>query len=278
MIKSLLFTTIVAVKIAIASSIFAPANAISIYTIGNSLTWDTRPGDLDGSVGYHIGCSKNLQQIYDDPSNSTCVTPTPMGTWDVALSQNQFDYVTVQPHFGTTLEQDLAIINQWMQAQPSATFVIHTGWDTHEKFEATYHLDNNNNQMRNSAAYFADLMDRVVEDNPNREIFSTQAIDVLDSIFHDIANGNSPFVSFDGLYRDVIHMNTSGRYLAHNLMRQTLGQPFSNPVGLDSIEIKTYLDAKILEVASQKSAPFEFTPTLGLLTVGGIFSISRLRK
>ena len=109
-----------------ASSIFTSANALSIYTIGNSLTWDTRPYDLDGTVGYHIGCSKNLQKIYDDPSNSYCVTPN-MGTWDIAFSQNQFDYVTVQPHPGTTLEQDLTIIDRWMQAQPSATFIIHTG-------------------------------------------------------------------------------------------------------------------------------------------------------
>ena len=50
-----------------------------------------------------------------------------MGTWDIAFSQNQFDYVTVQPHPGTTLEQDLTIIDRWMQAQPSATFIIHTG-------------------------------------------------------------------------------------------------------------------------------------------------------
>ena len=47
--------------------------------------------------------------------------------------------------------------------------------------------------MLNSAAYFTDLIDKLVEDNPNREIVSTQAIDVLDSIFHDIENGNSPF-------------------------------------------------------------------------------------
>ncbi|MDJ0691701.1 MAG: hypothetical protein QNJ41_24760 [Xenococcaceae cyanobacterium MO_188.B32] len=71
-------------------------------------------------------------------------------------------------------------------------------------------------------------------------------------------------------------MNDTGSYLTHNLMRQALGQPLSNPVGLESSEIKTYLDAKILEVAPQQSGPFDFTPTLGLLTVGGIFSISRL--
>ena len=105
MIKSLLFTTIVAAKITIASSIFTPANAISTYTIGNSLTWDTKPSNLDGDVGYHIGCSKNLQEIYDNPSTSYCVPPTSVGTWDVALSNNQFDYVTVQPHYGNTLVQ-----------------------------------------------------------------------------------------------------------------------------------------------------------------------------
>ena len=276
MIKSLLFTTIVGIKIAIASSILAPAHAISIYTIGNSLTWDTRPSNLDGNVGYHIGCSKNLQEIYDNPSTSYCIDPTSVGAWDVALSNNQFDYVTVQPHYGTTLEQDLAIINEWMQMQPSAAFVIHTGWTDQENFEGTYHNTDSNNVLLKSADYYTNLMDRLAQDNPNREIISTQAIDVLDSIFHDIQNGNSPFDSFDRLFRDVIHMNDTGSYLTHNLMRQALGQPLSNPVGLESSEIKTYLDAKILEVAPQQSVPFDFTPTLGLLTVGGIFSISRL--
>ena len=79
----------------------------------------------------------------------------------------------------------------------------------------------------------------------------------------------------DQLFRDIIHMSDTGSYLVHNLMRQALGQPLSDPVGLESSEIKTYLDAKILAVAPQQSVPFEFTPTLGILTVGGIFSISR---
>ena len=275
MIKHVLFTTIVAVKIAIASSIFAPANAISTYTIGNSLTWDAKPSNLDGDVGYHIGCSTNLQQIYDNPSTSACRTPTSFGTWDVALWNNQFDYVTVQPHYGTTLEQDLAIINEWMQMQPSATFVIHTGWTDQEAFEATYHDTNSSNLILKSAAYYSNLTDRLVQDNPNREIVSTQAFDVLDSISHDIENGNSPFSSFDRLFRDIIHMSDTGSYLVHNLMRQALGQPLSDPVGLESSEIQTYLDAKILAVAPQQSVPFEFTSTLGILIVGGIFSISR---
>ena len=213
MMKSILFKTIVATKIVIAASIFSPAYAISTYMIGNSLTWDTKPNDIDGSVDYHIGCAKNLQQIYDDPSGSTCVDPK-VDTWDVALNNSTFDYVTVQPYKGTTLVQDLDIINAWMQLQATATFIIHTGWSTREDFESDYHASNNDNQMKHSAAYFSDLTDQLTEDNPGREIISTQAIDVLDSIYHDIETGDAPFSSFDDLYRDSYHMNDDASYLA----------------------------------------------------------------
>ena len=279
-LKSLLLKTTVFTKMAIAVFFVSPANAVSIYTIGNSLTYDTLPFDLEGNVGYHIGCSKNLQQIYADPQNSACVTPN-MGTWDEALTKNQFDIVTVQPFVGTTLEQDLAIINRWMKAQPKATFVIHTGWSSKTEFEADTH--NVNDETIKSLSYYSELLDSLATDNPKRNIVSTQALTVLDSIYHDIEDGIAPFSSFSELFRDNIHMDVVvGRYLMHNLMRQALGQSLDNPVGLESGEIKAYLDAKILEHKTEQfSAKFSYRSALlilGLsLIVGMIIVLTRQR-
>ncbi|MEM9482458.1 MAG: hypothetical protein AAGA83_02085 [Cyanobacteria bacterium P01_F01_bin.116] len=86
----------------------APAIAASIYTIGNSLTNDTLPQTYAND--WHIFCDRNLQFIQQN-ANGHCV-PDSL-PWDVALTQNDYDYITVQPYTGTTLSQDVSIISSW---------------------------------------------------------------------------------------------------------------------------------------------------------------------
>jgi hypothetical protein len=38
-----------------------PSYSKKIFLIGNSLTWDTLPGLLDGDVQWHVDCGKNLK-------------------------------------------------------------------------------------------------------------------------------------------------------------------------------------------------------------------------
>ncbi|WP_182864738.1 hypothetical protein [Stieleria mannarensis] len=86
------------------------------------------PSRLDGNVHWHVDCGKNLAFIRDN-HQSPCVETSRL--WPTALTTNQYDYVSIQPHYGTTIEQDVEVIAHWMKLQPKATFVIHTGWARH---------------------------------------------------------------------------------------------------------------------------------------------------
>lgn len=197
-----------------------------IFLIGNSLTWDTLPGLLDGDVQWHVDCGKNLKYIHDHP-NSPCVKTSTL--WPQAFQSKQYDLLSVQPHFGTSLAEDVKVISAWLEQQPSATLVLHTGWTRSAEFEATYHAGNADEQMTHSPEYFSSLKEKLLEHHPGLTIRSTSAIDLLDEIYHDIQQQNAPFKSFDELYRDSIHMTTqAGRFVMHNLMRIALGQPLSD--------------------------------------------------
>jgi hypothetical protein len=88
-----------------------------VYLIGNSLTWDTLPGLLDGDVQWHVDCGKNLKYIFEHPEQPCVKTSKP---WPQALKDEQFDVLSVQPHFGTNIEEDTEIIAHWLELQPNA--------------------------------------------------------------------------------------------------------------------------------------------------------------
>ncbi len=220
-----------------------------IFLIGNSLTWDTLPGLLKGDVQWHVDCGKNLKTIYDHPNNPCVKTST---LWPAAFAAKQYDILCVQPHFGTSLDQDVDVISNWLKLQPQARLVIHTGWNRSADFEAAYHARTEGLEMVHALKYFENLTAKLSEKNPRLSIRSTQAIRVLDEIWHDIEHSRAPFTSFEQLYRDNIHMTTQiGRYLMHNLMRIAVDQPLSSQ-GFELEEpIKSYLDSKLTAVASE---------------------------
>ena len=96
-----------------------------VFLIGNSLTWDTVPSKLDGDVQWHVDCGKSLPWMHDNPEKP-CVKSSTL--WPAALKDKQYDIVSVQTHYGATLEEDAETISKWMTLQPKAIFVIHTGW------------------------------------------------------------------------------------------------------------------------------------------------------
>lgn len=223
----------------LASFLFSPCQADGIFQIGNSLSWDTRPGDRDGLNEWHIFCNRNLQFIYDNPTGHCINSSIP---WTVALAENSYEFVIVQPFVGTTLEQDRAIIAEWMQMQPDATFVIHPGWTTFRTFANDY-VSQNDGMMKPSVAYIDDLISALPSD---RNILSTRSHDVLFDIHQDIEAGTAPFSQLSDLYRDDIHMSWNvGRYLMHNVTRKAMGQPINDDdFNLDA-NIRSYLKSKI---------------------------------
>lgn len=225
------------------------------YTIGNSLTNDMRPQLLDQSQ-WHIFCSKNLDFIFNNPDGNCVQTSTP---WPEAFQDFNFEYVVVQPFDGTTLTQDANIISAWMQLQPEATFVIHSGWTQSSTFPEDYLAGNPDNTMRPSPEYVNDLIAQLKLIFPNRPIVQTHANDLLFSVWLDVQQANAPgirdvlfrnfgtnhepiewpfeiqhaeaeielpFDEFSDIYRDFIHMDLqTGRYLMHNALRYAVRQP-----------------------------------------------------
>ncbi len=221
----------------------------TVYLIGNSLTWDTLPGLLDGDAMWHVDCGKNLEYIYENPSKPCVRTSVP---WTKALREHQFEYLCVQPHFGTTVDRDSEIISKWVEMQPNAKLVIHTGWTHHRSIADHYHADCSDKKMRHSPAYFDMLSERLRKRFPKLEIRSTGATSVMHEICQDISKQEAPIASIDALYRDDIHVTTgAGRYLMHNLMRISLDQKVSQQGFQVEEPLRSYLTSKLEAVGSR---------------------------
>jgi hypothetical protein len=211
------------------------------YLIGNSLTWDTVPGRLSGDVQWHVDCGVNLAFIHAHPEKP-CVKDSTL--WPTALREKQYDVVSVQPHYGTTLAQDVETISAWMKLQPKAVFVIHSGWAFHAQRAGEFESYTPPTQMTHSPGYLRALVAELRRLHPGRELRQTHAQNLLAQIAEDIAANRAPIKDVTELYRDTIHMtHDHGKYLMHNAMRRALGQPAS-AAGFEKLdpEIKKYLD------------------------------------
>ncbi len=216
--------------------------APSYYLIGNSLTWDTVPSKLDSDVQWHVDCGKSLPYMYEHPE-MPCVAASTL--WPTALKDKQYDFVSVQTHYGATLAEDAATISKWIAMQPKATFVIHTGWARSATRAEEYASKDISGKMQHSPAYVNALIAELQKQHPKHKFRQTHAIDLLAKVADDIANNQAPFAALEDIYRDAIHMNTTTvRYIMQNAMRHALGQPRSER-GFEKLapEIKKYFDS-----------------------------------
>lgn len=221
------------------------------FLIGNSLTWDTIPELLGDDTQWHVDCGKPLPYIFENPEKP-CVKSS--NIWPKALAGHQFDQVSFQPHYGSNLASDLRTISQWIDLQPDAEIIIHTGWAFHaDRQEEFTNPVVCNDVMQHSPVYFNALLKKLQDKYPTRTIRRTYAMDLLQLAHQDILDGKSPINSVAELYRDKIHMtHEGGRYLMHNAMRHALGQPFSS-VGFSKTpkELKVYLDSLLQRTYSK---------------------------
>ena len=228
----------------------APTTKQKIFLIGNSLTWDTVPALLSGDVAWHVDCGKSLQFIYDHPSKP-CVPTSKL--WPDALRNVQYDFLCVQPHFGTTLNQDVEVIDKWLELQPRAVLVLHTGWARHAEVEKEFHVPPGSigvaTNMVHAPEYYQALERALIARHPKLEVRSTKVMQAIDSIGHDIERKSAPLGSLAELYRDEIHLTVQGgRYLAHNMLRRALGQPLSSQGFQLEPDLQNYLDQKINQI------------------------------
>ena len=234
-----------------AGSLRAEQPAPRYYLIGNSLTWDTVPSRLEGDVQWHVDCGVALPHIYAKPEKP-CVKESTI--WPKALHEKQYDFVSVQPHYGSTLVQDVEAISYWMKLQPKAAFIIHSGWAFQAQRANEFASLATPDQMTHSPHYIRALVSELRRLFPGRKIRQTLAQNLLALIAEDIDAGRAPIKSVADLYRDPIHMtHNHGKYLMHNAMRRALGQPLSS-AGFDNLnpDVKQYLDGVL---ALLKTAP-----------------------
>jgi hypothetical protein len=219
----------------------AAAETRSFYLIGNSLTQDTVPSKLDGDVQWHVDCGKSLPFIYENPEKP-CVKNSTI--WPEALKAKPYDVISVQVHYGSTVEEDVAVLSEFVRMQPKAIFVIHSGWARAASRAGEYAAKSAEGKMQHSPAYLDAVLAKLRELHPGRIFRQTRAQDLLARIADDIAAKKAPFSRLEDLYRDDIHLNVvTGRYLMHNAMRHALGQPRS-VAGFETIPspVKAYLD------------------------------------
>ncbi len=250
--KQILITWLLIPMLVMSMSVAAVADepvASRCYLIGNSLTWDTVPPLLSGDVQWHVDCGVNLPFIYANP-DKPCVKESTI--WPTALRDKQYDVVSVQPHYGSTLALDVETISAWMKLQPKAVFVVHSGWAWQAKRAEEFASYAPPEQMSHSPGYFRTLIAELRRLHPGRELRQTLAQNLLAKIAEDIAEKKAPFDKLEDLYRDEIHLTHShGKYLAHNAMRQALGQPRS-AAGFEKLdpEVRLYLDGVLAQLAT----------------------------
>jgi len=218
-----------------------PGEGPSIFLIGNSLTWDTVPSLLEGDVQWHVDCGKSLPFMVQNPAEP-CVKSSTL--WPEALAAKQYDMISLQVHYGSTLDEDLAVIAALIDMQPEAEVVIHTGWARSASRAEEYASTATTGPMTHSPAYFESLLGRLSAVYPDRVFRLSRAQELLETVAADVAAGEAPFDAVEDLYRDAIHMNrVTGRYLMHNAMRRAFGLPRSTE-GFDQLppETQSYLD------------------------------------
>ncbi|NBV20582.1 MAG: hypothetical protein EBS05_01095 [Proteobacteria bacterium] len=270
-IKTWLLLTLLAITTPADGLTQEPPKA-SFYLIGNSLTWDTVPSRLSGDVQWHVDCGTHLRHVYEHPGKP-CVTNSTL--WPTALRDKQYDVISVQPHYGSTLAQDVETIGAWMKLQPRAVFVIHSGWAKEVLRADEFASYTAPNAMEHSPAYFRALLAELRRQHPGRELRQTLAQNLLAQIAEDIAAGKAPVQKVVDLYRDEIHLKPeSGKYLMHNAMRLALGQPPS-AVGFEKIEpaMKQYLDGVLAQL---KTAPADKALLKQILSPGEAVNRSAL--
>lgn len=224
------------------SEIHAAQKNPSYFLIGNSLTWDTVPAKLDGDVQWHVDCGKPLAYIHAKPAKPCVKTST---LWPEALKTKQYDFVSVQPHYGGTFKTDTETISKWMKLQPKAVFVIHSGWPRHASRAEEWVNNDTLGKMQHSPAYIEALIKELKKRHPGRKFRVTRTQDLVNQVAADIKAGKAPWNDVSEIYRDAIHMNiVTGRYLVHNAMRHAMGQPRSSK-GFEKLEpkLKEYFDS-----------------------------------
>lgn len=199
------------------------AQAVSVYQIGNSLTWDSRPSyldeyaenlNLDWTGGWHIRTGSTLTDILNDPNPAEpqhkLAFPFPYGD----SLPGAWDKLVVQSYRGAghTLAMDIAAVQAFSDMAPDAELYIYGSWpQTFAWGDWLLPVSSDGSQLTvPRRAYFETLIDQL--DRPAKLV---PVGDVLFRIKTEIDAGNLPlFSSIADFYRDDKHMSAWGKFFA----------------------------------------------------------------
>lgn len=213
-------------------SLCTSANAITGYHIGNSLTWDSSPGQLSrvsggeiSTAAYHIKSNSTLTTIINNPTVTDVAPISPYGRYTNALPSYAWDYVTMQtfPDNTQTITQDrdamLSIINLTRSnpANSDTAFYIYTGW-AYRHLQTNYAIDATITDTSKTVAtrsYIDALYDRV-DAATDAEVHLIPTAEVFYQLKLKIDAGQVPgMTSVYNIYRDELHGSYEvGRYIA----------------------------------------------------------------
>ena len=226
--------------------------AQTLYQIGNSLTWDTQPliteetataAGIALDIGFHIKSSSSPFNIWNNPTITDNYSPQ-YGQFTEALPNHDWDGITVQPHFdwGNTLGEDVSAIHSFVNLAQSqgrnadTTLYVYAAWPRQSGKQSWEHWawtgieDDPSQQMYYRELYFDTLMGNL-QGTYGEQVKLIPAGHVLSEVRDQIAQGKLPQLSSIGsVYRDALHLNTIGRFIASTTVFSTVtGQ---SPVGL----------------------------------------------
>lgn len=222
----------------------AAAEVFRSYHVGNSFTWDMGPAGYNsrpaaesydrGEAGYHIWCARGLAAMLENP-DATCIEPHPsFGTFTNALSNFEWNAVTLQPHHDASMIEELRAASSLIQlarqnvASGEAKFYVHQVWpaaanpagDPIINFQAEWQETDFEYSpyapMKYQRAWYDWFLEELRVENPEATINLIPVAEVLNELDEKFRAGAYPAIGDSSdLYRDYRHLNNVGRYVAH---------------------------------------------------------------
>ncbi len=225
------------------NAVIQPSQRMTVYRIGNSLTWDSQPNGIEALAGqrqylhdegYHIRCGQTLENIWAVP-NDTCVAPVPeYGTFTGALSTKTWNAVTMQPFPGgtsTLLDDEETILNMIDLARQHAgnaktRYYIYAAWPQRTNYAASWDravADDDAAPTVMAREYFEHLVTRV-RDATGAAVYVIPVGEVLYELDGRLRAGQVPgLTGIADLYRDDTHLALdTGRFVAGLTVFSTL--------------------------------------------------------
>ncbi len=229
-----------------------PGQPYTLYSIGNSHTWDFRPsGDflqfpkalnIEFKNGWHINCGQNLETIWNNPEQ-TCIKLTEYGAFRDAIKNYNWDVITLQTYAKGTGKTEKEAVGKFLNLisnsiNKDCNIFIYFSWplNTAKKlsdfnYSEAWLSDFQENDTLTvlSEKYFSYLENSIKGYSGNVKFIPVSKVFYH---FDQMAkSGKIPgFTGAGELYRDEAHMNNVGRYIAGLTVFSQIFQ--INPIGI----------------------------------------------